>query len=170
METFASRQAYQVIKGHYIPIINDGFADESSLDLEKRKYYIQKYEFTMMGFLMDENDFEVSPAISRTFQMFEVDQRPVKRPQKKQQPTQLETITLNYLTGELTQEYFFSYTCNLYFEQSPNVESYSVYINDNYYGDDVTEIQINTDDNLRIDIVKIDESSESSLSFSQKLL
>ena len=69
METFASRQAYQVIKGHYIPIINDGFTDESSLDLEKRKYYIQKYEFTMMGFLMDENEFEVSPAISRTFQM-----------------------------------------------------------------------------------------------------
>jgi hypothetical protein len=24
METFASRQAYQTIKGHYIPIINDG--------------------------------------------------------------------------------------------------------------------------------------------------
>lgn len=170
MKTFASRQAYQVIKGHYIPIINDNISDESVMDIEKRKYYIQKYDFTMMGFLIDEEEFEVYPALSRTFQMYEVDQRPVKRPQKKQQPTQLETITLNYPTGDLSQEYFFSYTCNLYFEQSPNVDSYSVYINDNYYGDDVTEIQINTDDNLRIDIVKIDGSSESSLSFSQKLL
>ena len=75
METFASRQAYQTINGHYIPIINDGFADESVMDLEKRKYYIQKYDFTMMGFLIDENQFEVFPAISRTFQVFEVDQR-----------------------------------------------------------------------------------------------
>jgi hypothetical protein len=170
METFASRQAYQVIKGHYIPIINDGFSDESSLDLEKRKYYIQKYEFTMMGFLMDENDFEVTPAISRAFQIYEVDQRPVKRPQKRQQPTQLETILFNYPLGVESQEYFFSYTCNLYFEQSENIESYSVYINDNYYGDDVTEIQINTDDNLRIDIVKLIDDMPTSLSFSQKLI
>jgi hypothetical protein len=170
METFASRQAYQVIKGHYIPIINDGSSDESSLDLEKRKYYIQKYEFTMMGFLMDENDFEVTPAISRTFQMYEVDQRPVKRPQKKQEPIQLETITLSYPLGDVTQEYFFSYICNLFFDQSTNVESYSVFINDNYYGDDVTEIQINTDDNLRIEIVKQIGDMPTSLSFSQKLI
>ena len=66
LETFASKQAYQVINGHYIPIINDAFADESVMDLEKRKYYIQKYDFTMMGFLIDEEQFEVSPAISRT--------------------------------------------------------------------------------------------------------
>ena len=124
----------------------------------------------MMGFLMDENDFEVTPAISRAFQMYEVDQRPVKRPQKRQQPTQLETIGFNYPLGVDTQEYFFSYTCNLYFEQSENIESYSVYINDNYYGDDVTEIQINTDDNLRIDIVKLIDDMPTSLSFSQKLI
>jgi hypothetical protein len=82
METFASRQAYQVINGHYIPIINDAFTDESVMDLESRKYYIQKYDFTMMGFLIDEDQFEVYPALSRTFQMFEVDQRPKRRNKK----------------------------------------------------------------------------------------
>jgi deoxyhypusine synthase len=101
--------------------------------------------------------------------MYEVDQRPVKRPQKRQEPVQLETIQFTYPIGNETQEYFFSYTCNLYFDQSDNIESYSVYINDNYYGDDVNEIQINTDDNLRIDIIK-SVDGESTLSFSQKLI
>lgn len=153
METFASRQAYQTINGHYIPIINDGFTDESSMDLEKRKYYIQKYDFTMMGFLIDENEFEVSPAISRTLTVIEVDQRNIKRPKKKREPVELAKIVLEYVSGSTSEEYNFEYTCNLYFNELTNIKSYSVYINGQYYGDDVSLIQINTDDTLRIDIV-----------------
>ena len=170
LETFASRQAYQTIKGHYIPIINDGVTDESVLELEKRKYYIQKYDFTMMGFLLDENDFEVAPAISRVFQMYEVDSRPVKRPQKKQIPVQPEVITLSYVSNDLTQDYFFEYTCDLLYENSPNVESYSVFIDDQYYGDDVNKIQINNGNVLRIEITPIDSNLESSISFTQRLI
>ena len=170
LETFASRQAYQVIKGHYIPIINDSMTDESVLDLEKRKYYIQKYEFTMMGFLIDEDEFEVFPALSRTFQMYEVDQRPVKRPQKRQIPNQNEIISLSYPVDNLSQEYFFEYTCDLNFENSENLESYSVYINDQYYGDNVGKIQINTNDTLRVDAVKQTSVLDSSLSFTQFLV
>lgn len=169
METFASRQAYQTINGHYIPIINDGFSDESVMELEKRKYYIQKYEFTMMGFLIDEEQFEVTPAISRTFQVFEVDQRPVKRKQKKKLPIELGSIIFEY-DNTLTQDYFFEYTCNLYFDESTNVKSYSVFINDQYYGDDVDEIQINTNDVLKIDIVKDILTEIPSLTFTQKLI
>jgi hypothetical protein len=169
METFASRQAYQTIKGHYIPIINDGMSDESSLDLEKRKYYIQKYEFTMMGFLIDEDEFEVYPALSRTFQMYELDQRPAKGPQKKQSPIQPEVITLSYV-GNTTQEFYFEYECDLLFEDSVNLDSYSVYINDQYYGDDVNRIQINNGDTLRIDVVKQDPLLDGSVSYSQFLV
>ena len=170
LETFASRQAYQTIKGHYIPIINDNISDESVLDLEKRKYYIQKYDFTMMGFLIDEDEFEVAPAISRVFQMYEVDQRPVKRPQRKQEPVQPEIITLRYPITTQEQEYYFSYNCNLYFEESSNIISYSVYINDNYYGDDVNEIQINSDDVLRVTVVINVDDGDTFLSFTQRLL
>jgi hypothetical protein len=169
METFASRQAYQTINGHYIPIINDGFTDESVMDLEKRKYYVQKYEFTMMGFLMDENEFEVTPAISRTFQIYEVDQRTIKRKQKKKQPVEPESIIFEYPV-EVSSDYFFEYTCNLFFERSTNVESYSVYINDQYYGDNVNEIQINTNDMLRVDIVKGDQIEIPFVRFTQKLI
>ena len=170
LETFASKQAYQVINGHYIPIINDAFADESVMDLEKRKYYIQKYDFTMMGFLIDEEQFEVSPAISRTFQVIETDQRNIKRKQKKQSPIELEVIKLQYLNNITTQERYFEYTCNLLFDQSVNIEEFSVYINEQYYGDNVESIQINTNDMLRIDIISIGGSEDPYILFTQSLV
>jgi hypothetical protein len=170
LETFASKQAYQVINGHYIPIINDSFADESVMDLEKRKYYIQKYEFTMMGFLIDEEQFEVFPAISRTFQVIETDQRNIKRKQKKQTPIEFEVITLQYLNNVTTQEHYFEYTCNLLFDRSVNIEEFSVYINEQYYGDNVETIQINTNDMLRIDIISSGGSEDPYLLFTQILV
>ena len=170
LETFASKQAYQVINGHYIPIINDAFADESVMDLEKRKYYIQKYDFTMMGFLIDEEQFEVSPAISRTFQVIETDQRNIKRKQKKQSPIELEVIKLQYLNNITTQERYFEYTCNLLFDRSVNIEEFSVYINEQYYGDNVESIQINTNDMLRIDIISSGGSEDPYLLFTQRLV
>ena len=170
LETFASKQAYQVINGHYIPIINDAFADESVMDLEKRKYYIQKYDFTMMGFLIDEEQFEVSPAISRTFQVIETDQRNIKRKQKKQSPIEIEVITLQYLNNVTTQEHYFEYTCNLLFDRSVNIEEFSVYINEQYYGDNVESIQINTNDMLRIDIISSGGSGDPYILFTQSLV
>ena len=170
LETFASKQAYQVINGHYIPIINDAFADESVMDLEKRKYYIQKYDFTMMGFLIDEEQFEVSPAISRTFQVIETDQRNIKRKQKKQSPIELEVIKLQYLNNITTQERYFEYTCNLLFDRSVNIEEFSVYINEQYYGDNVESIQINTNDMLRIDIISSGGSGDPYILFTQSLV
>ncbi len=170
LETFSSRQSYQVINGHYIPIINDGFTDESVLDLEKRKYYIQKYDFTMMGFLIDENEFEVTPAISRTFQVFEAEGRIKKGKQKKQNPTQLENIIYDYSNSATTVEYFFEYVCNLSFESKTNVSDYSVYINDNYYGDNVDLIQVNNGDFVRIEIIKEEGLQESMVVLSQRLI
>src|SRR6056300_1152975 len=84
LQNFASRQAYTNIKGHYIPIILNNISDESVLDIEKRKYYIQNYEFTMLGFLMDEEEFEVSPAISRATTLLEVNTFNRKRRAKKE--------------------------------------------------------------------------------------
>jgi hypothetical protein len=139
MNLFASYEAYQVINGHYIPIVNESFTDESVMDLESRKYYINKYEFTLHGFLIDEEQFEVYPALNRTIQMFEVDSRPVKRPQKKQQPPELESITFTYENGLTTLERSFFYTCDLLFQNTVNVSSFSVYINNQYVGDDVNQ-------------------------------
>jgi hypothetical protein len=51
-----------------------------------------------------------------------------------------------------------------------NVSSFDVYINDDYYGTDLSKIQINTDDRLRIEVVKNDDTKESMIELKSTLL
>lgn len=68
MQKFASRQAYTMVKGHYIPIVLDKIEDNSPIEqIDSRRFYSQNYTFTLLGFLIDEEEFEVKPAISRFF-------------------------------------------------------------------------------------------------------
>jgi hypothetical protein len=72
LQKFASRQAYTMVKGHYIPIIMDKVEDNSPIDqVDGRRFYLQNYQFTMLGFLIDQEEFEVKPAVSRLFLMNE---------------------------------------------------------------------------------------------------
>jgi hypothetical protein len=72
LQKFTSRQAYTMVKGHYIPIILDKVEDNSPIDqIDGRRFYLQNYQFTMLGFLIDQEEFEVKPAVSRFFLMNE---------------------------------------------------------------------------------------------------
>jgi hypothetical protein len=170
IEKFSSRQAYQVIKGHYIPIIMGGISDESVMDMEKRKYYIQSYEFTMLGFLIDENEFEVSPAITRALQVFETDTRSVSRGKRKDIPNDTTEINSVFKVGVTSLSERFNYITDLTIEQTTNIDSYDVFINNDYYGSDVNLIQLNSGDVIRIDIVKVDTLSDSTIRIISKLI
>jgi len=170
LEKFSSRQSYQTIKGHYIPIINDDISDESILDLEKRKVYIQKYTFTMMGFLIDEDEFEVQPAVTRIFQIYETESKIKKRKPKKEVPNSPQTATFTYSDIDTEKEETFHYTVNMRFMDSENVDSYSVFINGDYYGDDVLVILVNNGDVIKITINKDNPSEQSSIVFTEELL
>jgi hypothetical protein len=56
------------------------------------------------------------------------------------------------------------------FVKSSNVSSYDVYINDDYYGTDVQKIQITTNDVLRIDVIKENNSNDALIQFDSKLV
>ena len=170
LEKFSSRQSYQTIKGHYIPIVNDDISDESIMDLEKRKVYIQKYTFTMMGFLIDEDEFEVQPAVTRIFQIYETESKIKKRKPKKEVPNSPQTATFTYSDIDAEKEETFHYTVNMRFMGSENVDSYSVFINGDYYGDDVVVILVNNGDVIKITIIKDNPSEQSSIVFSEELL
>jgi hypothetical protein len=72
LQKFTSRQAYTTVKGHYIPILLEGVEDNTPMDtLDGRRFYMQTYKFTMLGFLIDSDEFEVKPAITRQFTMSE---------------------------------------------------------------------------------------------------
>jgi len=79
LQTFASAQAYINIKGHYFPIMLESIGDESQIDdLEGKRFYVQTYEMKLMGYIVDEEEFEVKPAVSRIFVTQEVDDKKPK--------------------------------------------------------------------------------------------
>jgi hypothetical protein len=171
MQKFSSRQAYTFIKGQYVPIILNNISDESQMSLESRKYYVQSYDFTMLGYLIDEDEFEVKPAIARVSQIMEIDTSSFKQRRNKSPKNPDEFLSnFYYVVGNDTLSDVVAYTANLTWANSVNVESYDVYINGDYYGTDVQKIQITTNDVLRIQVVKQDDSLEANINFDNILV
>jgi hypothetical protein len=171
MQTFSSRQAYTFIKGQYVPIILDNVSDESQMTIEARKYYIQNYDFTMLGYLIDEDEFEVKPAIQRITQLFEIDAT-TRRPRRNKYPENPNEFESNFLfvSGNTTLIDMIDFSADMSLVGTDNVDTYDVYINDDYYGSDVSVIQITTNDILRIEVTKIDNTQESKITFNSKLI
>lgn len=163
LEKFASRQAYSSIKGHYIPIIMNNISDESVMELEKRKYYIQNYEFTMLGFLIDEDEFEVSPAVSRVLQVVEFELGSTKKQKKILVNNKKVSLEALFVVGNNTVNQLFDYTTDITIGDISNVDTFDVFINNDYYGSDISEIQINTGDVLRLVVTKNDNTQESTI-------
>jgi hypothetical protein len=140
------------------------------MNLDSRKYYIQNYDFTMLGYLIDEEEFEVKPAIARVTQLMELTGTGnTKREKYPKNPNQFLENYL-FIVGNDTLSDIVAYTANLSFTNSTNVETYDVFINDDYFGTDVQNIQITTNDVLRIDVIKIDDSLESTIQFENTLV
>lgn len=171
MQTFASRQAYTFIKGQYVPIILDNVSDDSQMTLESRKYYVQNYDFTMLGYLIDEEEFEVKPAIQRVTQLIEMDTttRKQKRNQFPKNPDEFKFDFL-FVSGNTTLVDIIDFRADMTLISSDNVDTFDVYINNNYYGSDVQVIQITTNDVLRIEVTKIDNNNEALIVFDNKLV
>ncbi len=73
---FQSRQCYIFVNEHPIPVLLESVGDESNIDdFENRKFYIQMFEMKMLGYIMDEKDFEVVPTINRTLMSMEVEEK-----------------------------------------------------------------------------------------------
>jgi hypothetical protein len=51
-----------------------------------------------------------------------------------------------------------------------NVDNYFVYINDDYYGQNVSNIQLNTGDLFRVEITKTTVGQEANVKFQAKLV
>ena len=166
LQKFSSRQAYQNIKGHYIPVIWDNVSDESVMELEKRKYYIQTYDFTMMGFLLDEDEFEVKPGVERVFQIYETagGGGGGKKRTKLDNPSSYE-VNIEFLDENTFVLRKFYDKVDLNWISSDNVSKYEVYIDGEYYGSDLTNIKVNSGDNVKFEIIKTYSNQTSNLKF-----
>ena len=73
LTSFSSLEKYIKVNGHPIPLILDSIGDESAIsNLDERKYYIQLFTIKMMGYLLDEDDFIITPAINRSVNFVEI--------------------------------------------------------------------------------------------------
>ena len=68
----------------------------------------------------------------------------------------------------LTDRIYF--TANMTLLSTDNIDSFDVYINNDYYGSDLQVIEISTNDILRIDVTKNDDTQESTVLFENKLV
>jgi hypothetical protein len=170
LQKFSSRQAYTFIKGQYVPIILQNISDESVVDLDKRKYYIQSYEFLMMGYLIDEEEFEVKPAISRTVQLLEAKTSRGGRKKSYPKNPSLFPLTFNFSAGTTAYTENYKYTADLAFENNDNVSTWDVYINDDYYGSDLDKIQITSGNNLTLNITPTNPSLNSQIVYIARLI
>jgi len=171
MQTFSSRQAYTFIKGQYVPIILDNVSDESQMTMDARKYYVQNYDFTMLGYLIDEDEFEVKPAIQRITQLIEIDTttRRQKIDKYPKNPDEFPSEFV-FVSGNTTLVDMIDFTANMSLVGTDNIDTYDVYINDDYYGSDVSLIQITTNDILRIEVTKNNNTQESKITFNNTLV
>lgn len=64
---FYSKQTYTLIKGHYIPLELDSISDESTMDqYDGQRFYNQAYKIQMLGYIQNENEFEVVKGVRKT--------------------------------------------------------------------------------------------------------
>jgi len=151
MQTFTSRQAYTFVKGHYIPIVLDSISDESQMsDLEKRKFYSQNYTLQLQGFLIDEEEFVVTPAITRKVGLFEVGTKNKKR---RLQPVgdspESFTETLNFTVGTgLSLTKTFDYNGRIEILEADNVDSYVVTVNGTILTSNIGQFDVSRGDSV----------------------
>ena len=79
MRQFQDKQLYLNIKGHYMPLILASSSDESESDIEKSNYLIRIHNVTLKGFIINEEDFEITRANERIVKISEINGQEVQR-------------------------------------------------------------------------------------------
>jgi len=70
---FQSKQCYISVNGHPMPLHLENISDESNIDdFENRKFYVQLFELKLLGYILDEEDFEIVPTLNRTMVVSEI--------------------------------------------------------------------------------------------------
>jgi len=159
---FQSRQCYINVKGHPMPLLLENVGDESNIeDFETRRFYVQMFEIKLMGYILDETDFQVVPTINRVLSSFEIDEKRILNnvifePVKKGQE-------INYTFVFMpSSSYQFTFTAqyNAVFTQLVNVENLSritIKVNNVVVFDGntlVTPINISANDSVYVKVYK----------------
>jgi len=169
LQKFTSRQAYTFVKGHYIPIVMQSIGDESKIDTEDRRYYQQSYQFQLQGFLLDEEEFEVKPAINRSLVLYGFDEQNRKREKKnlgEENPDRVRTV-IDFDAGTTVKTIQYVYKNDITVMRTSNIDGITFIINGVILD---TPIQVKGGDTLTIAITKTNPGASSKLIIQERLV
>lgn len=178
---FQSIQHYIRVNGHPMPITLKNIGDESNIeDFNKRRFYVQPFEMLLSGYILDEESFEVIPAINRAMIMVETydKEKPNRRVIFNQDCcTITNAVTYNFVfqsgNNQSLNVNTFSFTSNFdtQFELINNIVNISnIIIKVNgltvYNGDGTTSVDfsVSITDNIEVIITRVDASTYSKFS------
>lgn len=161
-KTFNAMQAYINVKGHPMPIMLENVSDESNIeDLDSRRFYVQLYEMRLMGYILDEEDFEVVPTINRTYAFIELDENKTFHNVIFEPSVQGNAVTYTIVFKPRSEPQFtFTAQYDISFTQLINVEETErivIYVNNVGVFDGLvlnTPIIINSGDQVTIKVYK----------------
>ena len=177
MQTFTSRQAYTFVKGHYIPIVLETLSDESQIsDNDKRKFYTQDYQLQLQGFLIDEEEFEITPAITRKLLVFETDTKTKKRNPgpTTENPRSIFTETFTIPAGQSELNIPFEFDANVEVIDTTNNNTYDVAIDvdgtPEIVSDEFTAYFISRGQVLKFNLTAIDGTTPQTITLQTKFI
>ena len=94
---FQSRQCYINVNGHPMPLHLESIGDESNIDdFENRRFYVQMFDMKLLGYILDEEDFEVIPTTNRTMLTLEVEDKNIVNNTIFESFTDVNGVTFNF--------------------------------------------------------------------------
>lgn len=156
-KAFQSRQCYLNVNGHPMPLHLENIGDESNIeDFENRRFYVQMFEMKLLGYILDEDDFEVVPTLNRyilTQEIIEGNKPNVKIIQSKKETG----VTFNFdFKVNSNNEVNFISNYNVKFNEmikSDNINNIKIFVNNILVFDGVnitTSLVFNQNDKIKI--------------------
>jgi hypothetical protein len=170
LTSFSSLEKYIKVNGHPIPLIMDSIGDESVIsNLDERKYYVQLFTIKMLGYLLDEDDFIVTPAISRAINFFEISEELYRASYQVNLDTKNNGICLNVIFKSGTNNVTIPIDISATYNDLTVTNANSVLFKKN--GSIVTlPFTVNNGDQLYIKVNKTDVSKSSEVEISGIIL
>jgi hypothetical protein len=175
--TFQSRQYYIRVNGHPMPIHLENIGDESNIDdFENRRFYVQPFEMSLYGYILNEADFKVVPTVNRAFVSTELYDS-MSRVKFKVLPNVVDdSVAYNFIfeRGKEVSQNINNFTFTSDFngefckiENLINISNIQIKVNNViiFNGTEITEnFKINKWDSVTIIITRIDNSGNSTFS------
>ncbi len=173
LQTFASAQAYINIKGHYFPVMLESIGDESDTSsLDKKRHYVQTYVMKLQGYIIDEDEFEVVPALERAFVSFEMDAKSPKAIAKfikDETLNDLNTRCVVQFQKGSANEVSFPADSRMVFNSInvKNVSSYIIRVNGSVVS---TPISVEPGDTITVSIIRTDPTLSSEVTLNGTII